>query len=69
MTIVNTLIKPLLFLLIVITIGTTGYLVTGFKTSDEQFVINPDAGMKLQPKSKLIILGQPDQILKLHQFF
>jgi len=47
----------------------TGCTVIGFKKSDGEFVINPDAGIKLQPKSKLIVLGQPNQILKFRQIF
>lgn len=47
----------------------TGCSVIGFKTADGHFVINPDAETKLQPHSKLIILGQPDQILKLRQIY
>jgi voltage-gated potassium channel len=47
----------------------TGCTVIGFKTADGEFVINPDANTKLQPKSKLIVLGQPNQILKFRQIF
>jgi len=47
----------------------TGCTVVGFKKSDGKFVINPDADMKLQPKSKLIVLGQPNQILKFRKIF
>lgn len=47
----------------------TGCTVIGFKTADGEFVINPDANTKLQPKSKLIVLGQPNQILKFRQTF
>lgn len=47
----------------------TGCSVIGFKTGEGEFVINPDASTKLQPNSKLIVLGQPEQILKLRQIF
>ena len=47
----------------------TGCSVIGFKKADGEFVINPDANIKLQPKSKLIVLGQPNQILKFRQVF
>ncbi len=47
----------------------TGCTVVGFKKSDGKFVINPDADIKLQPKSKLIVLGQPSQILKFRKIF
>lgn len=47
----------------------TGCTVIGFRKADGEFVINPDANIKLQPKSKLIVLGQPNQILKFRQTF
>jgi len=47
----------------------TGCSVIGFKKHDGEFVINPDASIKLQPKSKLIVLGQPNQILKFRKIF
>jgi len=47
----------------------TGCTVIGFKKFDGEFVINPDANIKLQPKSKLIVLGQPSQILKFRKIF
>jgi len=47
----------------------TGCTVVGFKKANGEFVINPDASIKLQPKSKLIVLGQPSQILKFRQTF
>lgn len=47
----------------------TGCTVIGFRKADGEFVINPDANTKLQPKSKLIVLGQPNQILKFRQTF
>lgn len=47
----------------------TGCTVIGFKKSNGDFVINPDANMKLELNSKLIVLGQPDQISKLNQIF
>ena len=43
----------------------TGCTVIGFKTSDNEYVINPEATTKLTPDSNLIVLGKPDQIQKL----
>jgi voltage-gated potassium channel len=33
------------------------------------YIINPEADMPLQPKSKVIVLGRPDQIRKLNEMF
>jgi voltage-gated potassium channel len=45
----------------------TGCLIIGFKTSDHNYVINPDGNLKLTLNSSLIILGKPKQIEKLHE--
>jgi len=47
----------------------TGCTVIGYKTPEKQFIVNPDASMKLVPNSKLFIIGKPDQIKKLHELF
>jgi len=47
----------------------TGCTVIGFKTPEKQFIVNPDASMKLVPNSKLFVIGKPEQIDKLHKFF
>ncbi len=47
----------------------TGCTVIGFKKPDKEYVINPEATTILTPNSKLIVLGKPEQIEKLHQFF
>lgn len=47
----------------------TGCLVIGFKTADNKYIINPDGHTKLQPGTHLILLGNTDQIDKLHEFF
>jgi len=47
----------------------TGCTVIGFKTPDNKYIINPDATTKLVPNSKLIIIGRPEEIQKLHQLF
>jgi len=47
----------------------TGCTVIGFKTPDNDYLINPDASTKLVPNSKLIVMGKPEQIQKLHELF
>ena len=43
----------------------TGCTIIGFKTPDNEYIINPEAETKLIPNSKLIVLGRAEQILKL----
>lgn len=47
----------------------TGCTVIGFKTPDREYIINPDATIKLVPNSKLIVIGSPHEINKLHELF
>ena len=47
----------------------TGCTVIGFKTSDGNYVINPEASIKLLADSRLIVLGKPEQIIKLRKLF
>ena len=47
----------------------TGCSVIGFKTSDGDYVINPEASIKLLADSMLIVLGKPEQIVKLRKLF
>jgi len=47
----------------------TGCTVIGFKTPDNQYVINPDADTELLSNSKLIVLGDSEQIRKLNKLF
>ena len=47
----------------------TGCTVIGFKTPGKEYVINPDASTKLVPQSKLIVIGNPEEIEKLHKLF
>ncbi len=47
----------------------TGCTVIGFKTPEKQFIVNPDASMKMVPNSKLFVIGKPEEIDKLHKFF
>lgn len=45
----------------------TGCNVIGFKTAENEYIINPEATTKLEPGSNLIVLGRPNQIEKLRQ--
>jgi len=47
----------------------TGCTVIGFKTPNKEYIINPDAHTKLVPKSKLIVIGRPEEIKKLNELF
>ncbi len=47
----------------------TGCTVIGFKTPENRYVVNPDADTKLMSGSKLIVLGNADQIRKLNKLF
>lgn len=47
----------------------TGCNVIGFKTSENEYVINPEASTELTPNTNLIVLGRPNQIQKLRQIF
>ena len=47
----------------------TGCTVIGFKGSQGEYVVNPEAELKLVPDSKIIVLGRPEQIQKLHTIY
>lgn len=47
----------------------TGCNVIGFKTQQNEYIINPDATTKLEKDTHLIVLGNKDQILKLREIF
>ncbi|TNF69446.1 MAG: potassium channel protein [Bacteroidetes bacterium] len=47
----------------------TGCTIIGYVKPDGTYIINPEADMPLEPKSKVIVLGRPDQICKLNQMF
>ncbi|CAL2087587.1 Potassium channel protein [Tenacibaculum sp. 190524A02b] len=47
----------------------TGCTVIGFKTLEQEYVINPEASTILTKDSNLIVLGKPEQINKLRQLF
>jgi len=47
----------------------TGCTVIGYKTPNGEYVINPEAELKLAKESKIIVLGRPEQIELLKQKF
>lgn len=47
----------------------TGCTVIGFKAPNNNYVINPEASIELEKDSHLIVLGRPEQILKLRELF
>ncbi len=47
----------------------TGCLVIGLKKADNEYIINPEGDTMLDPGSHLIVLGNSEQISKLHEVF
>lgn len=47
----------------------TGCTIIGYIEPGGNYIINPEAELRLQPKSKIIVLGRPEQIKKLHEIF
>jgi voltage-gated potassium channel len=47
----------------------TGCTIIGYIAPDGTYIINPEADLPLQPKSKVIVLGRPEQIQKLNEMF
>ncbi len=47
----------------------TGCSVIGFKTPDNEYIVNPDASTKLIKGSTLIVLGRAEQVDKLQTMF
>ena len=47
----------------------TGCNVIGYRTTDKEYIINPDASLKLTSGANLIVLGRPEQIIKLRELF
>lgn len=47
----------------------TGCTIIGYIAPDGEYIINPEADLPLQPKSKVIVLGRPEQIRKLNEMF
>lgn len=47
----------------------TGCNVIGYKDSNGDYIVNPEADLELAPNSKLIVLGRPKQIQKLNSLY
>lgn len=47
----------------------TGCTVIGFKKETGEYIVNPEADIQLVPKSKIIVLGRPEQIDRLNSTF
>ena len=47
----------------------TGCTVIGFKTPYGNYIINPEASIELKEDAHLIVLGRPEQIMKLRELF
>ncbi len=47
----------------------TGCTVIGYRTPEKEYVINPDASLRLTAGANLIVLGRPEQINKLRELF
>lgn len=47
----------------------TGCTIIGYIAPDGEYIINPEADFNLAPRSKLIVLGRPEQIRKLNEMF
>ncbi|MCB4808664.1 potassium channel protein [Tamlana sp. 62-3] len=47
----------------------TGCNVIGYKDASGEYIVNPEADLKLEPHSKIIVLGRPEQINALNSEF
>ncbi|WP_040280773.1 potassium channel family protein [Psychroserpens damuponensis] len=47
----------------------TGCNVIGYKDVDGEYLVNPEADLKLAANSKIIVLGRPEQIQKLNSLY
>nr|WP_321246801.1 potassium channel protein [uncultured Psychroserpens sp.] len=47
----------------------TGCNIIGYKDDIGEYIVNPEADLELVPKSKLIVLGRPEQIQKLNTLY
>ena len=47
----------------------TGCTIIGYIDPNGNYIINPEADLKLQPQGKVIVLGRPEQIKKLNEMF
>lgn len=46
----------------------TGCTVIGLKTPEGEFIINPGADQRIEPNSRLFVLGKPEEITGLNKF-
>ncbi len=47
----------------------TGCTIIGYVDPEGNYIINPEADLPMEPKSKVIVLGRPEQIKKLNSVF
>jgi voltage-gated potassium channel len=47
----------------------TGCNVIGYKDTNGEYLVNPEADLVLAPNSKIIVLGRPEQIQKLNSLY
>lgn len=47
----------------------TGCTIIGYIEPNGNYIINPEADLPLEPNSKVIVLGRPEQIKKLNEMF
>lgn len=47
----------------------TGCTVIGYKDENGEYIVNPEAELKLAPNSKIIVLGRPEQIDALNSIY
>lgn len=47
----------------------TGCTVIGYKDGNGEYIVNPEAELRLVPNSKIIVLGRPEQIEKLNSLY
>ncbi|MEX6626201.1 potassium channel family protein [Tenacibaculum salmonis] len=47
----------------------TGCTVIGYHTKNKEYIINPEASLSLKAGGNLIVLGRPEQIIKLRELF
>jgi voltage-gated potassium channel len=47
----------------------TGCTIIGYIEPNGNYIINPEADIKLEPQGKVIVLGRPEQIKKLNEMF
>lgn len=47
----------------------TGCTIIGYKSPEEKYIVNPSADLRLEKGSKLILIGRPEQIKKLHSLY